>query len=269
MGANDMENEYMIHNIALLVEYDGTPFCGWQSQTNGKTIQDMLLKAVYEITGEKVRLNGCSRTDAGVHAAGHVSNFFSATTIYVEKIPLAMNSHLPREIAVRKAVYADAAFHARFCATGKHYRYSIWNAPVRTALYRDRAFHAPRPLDIRQMKEAAGMLAGTRDFASFMGGGAQLGSTIRTLWRIDLITEPPWIHMDFYGDGFLYNMVRILAGTLYYVGLHKIDASEMETILECQDRTRAGKTLPACGLTLIRVYYEQDLFNDGRSPRGG
>lgn len=255
-----MEPKDIPHNIALLVEYDGTSFCGWQSQKNGKSVQDTLLKAIFELTGEKVRLNGCSRTDAGVHAAGHVSNFISATNIPVNKIAIAMNSHLPEEIAVKRAVYVDEAFHARFCATGKQYRYSIWNAPERTALYRDRAFHVPRPIDIGIMEEAAEKLIGAKDFSSFMGGGSDVKSTIRTLYRIELVSDPPWIHMTFYGDGFLYNMVRILAGTLYYVGMGKIMSGDMEMIIDAKDRAQAGKTLPACGLTLEKVFYEPDIF---------
>lgn len=255
-----MEQGDIPRNIALLVEYDGTPFCGWQSQKNGSSIQDALQKAIYKLTGETVKLYGCSRTDAGVHAIGHVSNFISATKIPIDKIPIAMNSHLPVEIAVKKAAFVEDSFHARFDAIGKQYRYSIWNEATRSALYRNRAYHAPRPIDIGLVKAAAGKLIGTKDFSAFMASGSEAKSTIRTLYQIDVFSEAPWIHMVFHGDGFLYNMVRILAGTLYYVGIGKIDVSDMNDIIHSKDRTRAGKTLPSCGLTLEKVFYEKELF---------
>jgi len=248
------------HNIALLVEYDGTPFCGWQSQKNGNSIQDALKKAIYDLTGEKVKLHGCSRTDAGVHATGHVSNFLSATKIPIDKIPIAMNSHLPMEIAVKKAAYQEESFHARFDAIGKQYRYSIWNEATRSALLRNRTYHVPRPIDIDLMRQAAEKLVGTKDFCAFMASGSEVKSTIRTLHRIQILEETPQIHMIFYGDGFLYNMVRILAGTMYYVGTGKISIDDLDGIIDGKDRTRAGKTLPSCGLTLEKVFYEKELF---------
>ncbi len=247
-------------NIALLVEYDGTPFCGWQSQKNGNSIQDILQKAIYELTGERVKLYGCSRTDAGVHAIGHVSNFISATKIPIDKIPLAMNSHLPMEIAVRKAAYVEDSFHARYDATGKQYRYSIWNETTRSALYHNRSFHAPRPVCIDRIRQAAEKLIGTNDFSSFMASGSEPKSTVRTLYEINVSVDAPWIHMVFRGNGFLYNMVRILAGTLYYAGIGKIAVEDMDDIINSKDRAKAGKTLPACGLTLEKVFYEKNIF---------
>lgn len=195
-----MEQLQVPHNIALLVEFDGTPFCGWQSQKNGRSIQDELQKAIYKLTGEEVKLYGCSRTDAGVHAVGHVSNFSSRTRIPVEKIPIAMNSHLPMEIAVKKAVYAEADFHARFCAIGKQYRYSIWNEPMRSALNRNRTYHAPLPLCLDRIREAAAKMTGTKDFSSFMASGSEAKSTVRTLFEIRVIEQAPQIHLVFRGD---------------------------------------------------------------------
>lgn len=255
-----MEHNEDLHNIALLVEYDGTSFCGWQSQKNGESVQDAIIKAIFELTGEKVKLNGCSRTDSGVHATGHVSNFISTTKIPIEKIPLAVNSHLPLDIAIKNAAYVEDDFHARFCTTGKQYRYSIWNEATRSALYRNRAYHVPQSLCIDSMREAANKIIGTKDFSSFMAVGSEVKSTIRTLYKIDIVSETPQIHMVFHGDGFLYNMVRILAGTLYYVGIGKIKVEDIDSIITAKDRRKAGKTLPAQGLILEKVFYEKNIF---------
>ncbi|MHB1483277.1 MAG: tRNA pseudouridine(38-40) synthase TruA [Saccharofermentanales bacterium] len=249
-----------MYNIALLVEYDGTGFCGWQSQKNGKSIQDALQNAIFILTGEKINLYGCSRTDAGVHAAGHVSNFHSSMNIPIQKIPIAMNSHLPLEISVKKAAYVDEKFHARFDATGKRYRYSIWNETARPALYRNFNYHTPRKIDIDLMRKASEKLTGTWDFAAFMASGSETVNTVRSLDNIEIDTFGPQINMIFTGDGFLYNMVRILAGTLFYVGIGKIDITGINDIIISKDRRKAGKTLPACGLTLEKVFYENDIF---------
>jgi tRNA pseudouridine38-40 synthase len=257
-----MEPDDKMHNIALLTEYDGTPFCGWQSQKNSRSIQDEMQKVILKLTGEKVSLHGCSRTDAGVHATGHVSNFFSETKIPIEKIPIAMNSLLPPEIAVKKAAYVDGSFHARFCATGKQYRYSIWNDSTRPALNRNFYYYTPRSLCVGHMREAAEKMTGTRDFAAFMASGSDARTTVRTLSEIVIIDETPKIHMVFSGNGFLYNMVRIMAGTLLYVGLGKIGAEEIEGIISGKERDKAGKTLPACGLVLEKVFYDHDIFHD-------
>lgn len=255
-----MEYSEDMHNIAILVEYAGTLFCGWQCQKNGKSIQDALQNAIFILTGEKCTLYGCSRTDAGVHAAGHVSNFHSSTRIPVDKMPIAMNSHLPPEISVKKAVYVDDNFHARFDAIGKQYRYSIWNDSTRTSLNRDFNYYTSKKLNIDLMRDASQLLTGTRDYATFMASGSETQNTVRTLERIDIITDGLRIDMIFSGNGFLYNMVRILAGTLFYVGAGKIDITDINDIIISKDRRMAGKTLPACGLTLEKVFYRQDIF---------
>jgi len=259
-GNIPMEISKNTHNIALLVEYDGTSFCGWQSQINGNSIQDELIKAVYELTGEKVKLNGCSRTDSGVHALGHVSNFISSTKIPIDKLPIAMNCHLPMEIAVKRAAFVADDFHSRFCTTGKQYRYSIWNEPTRSALFWNRVYHAPRPMNVELMGQAASKMVGTKDFASFMASGSIVKSTTRTLFKIEIVDNAPMIDLVFHGDGFLYNMVRILAGTLYYVGIGKISVDDIDYIIRSKDRRLAGKTLPANGLTLEKVFYGQEIF---------
>ena len=264
---HDAGEKEIQHNIALLVEFDGTPFCGWQSQANARSVQDSLIRAIFELTGEEVKLYGCSRTDAGVHALGHVSNFHSFTKIPIDKVPIAMNSHLPMEIAVKSAAYVEPDFHARFHAVGKQYRYTIWNEATRPALCRNMAYHSPRSVDLGLMTLAARKLIGTKDFSSFMASGSETKSTVRTLYDISITSQGPRIEMVFHGDGFLYNMVRILAGTLYYTGIGKIDVSAIDAIVESRDRTKAGKTLPACGLTLEKVFYEKEIFPS--SPRIG
>ena len=247
-------------NIALVTEYDGTAFHGWQSQKGLRNVQDELAKAISRCTGEAVRLTGCSRTDAGVHAAGHVSNFFTESRIPVEKLPLALNSHLPADIAVLGAAVVPDAFHARFSATGKRYRYRILYSPTRPVLERHRVCHVIHRMDEVNMLRAAAMLEGTHDFRAFMASGGEAKTTVRTIHSLQLSHQGPALDILVHGDGFLYNMVRIIAGTLYYVGIGRIAAEEIPAILASGDRRRAGKTLPAHGLTLEEVFYEENLL---------
>jgi len=248
----------MIRSIALLTEYDGTRFIGWQSQREGRTVQGVLEGALCALFSQPVRLTGCSRTDGGVHAHGHVSHFRADGSIPTGRIPYALNAALPDDIAVRSAVEVPAEFHARYAARAKRYSYRIWNAPIRPAIDRHTACHAPRPLDLEAMRAAALPMLGRHDFSAFMAAGSSVKTTVRTLYELQVLASPPdpVVTITVTGDGFLYNMVRILAGTLLYAGLGKIPPGEIAGILERGDRRRAGKTLPARGLTLQSVYYE-------------
>lgn len=247
-------------NIALLTEYDGSGFLGWQNQKNGRTIQEAIQKAIYDITGESVILYGCSRTDAGVHAKGHVSNFFSLTKIPERKIPLALNSKLPESISVIKAQTVAGDFDSRFCAKGKKYAYRIHNASYRPALDRNRVYHIPDKLDTGKMEMAASKICGTHDFSCFAASNSEVKSSVRTVKSIEIVVNKPGITIFVTGDGFLYNMVRIIAGTLFYVGVGKISPGEIEGIIESKDRRLSGKTLPPRGLCLERVYYDPEIF---------
>lgn len=253
-------DDSQIRNIALLCEYDGTSFQGWQSQRNNRTVQEAIQKAICDITLEEVILYGCSRTDAGVHAKGHVSNFFTKTKIPMDKLPLALNSYLPPEISIKKAAIVDKDFNSRFDTTGKQYAYSIYNNATRPALDRLRAYHIPRKLDMDKMREAALYLSGEHDFAGFMASNSSAKTTVRTLYSIDIRERGNVIDLIFTGNGFLYNMVRILSGTLCYVGLGKIKPEDIPAIINSKDRRMAGKTLPPHGLCLERVYYKEEIF---------
>ena len=249
-----------MRTIALLTEYDGTRFLGWQSQREGRTIQNELESALTVLFEQPIRLYGCSRTDAGVHATGHVSHFKASGSIPSDRIPLALSAILPEDIAVRLAVEMPETFHARYGARAKRYTYRIWNTRIRSAITRQTVFHEPRPLDLDAMRQTALLLTGRHDFSAFMAAGGKTATTVRTLMdvRVDRIPGDPTIKITVTGDGFLYNMVRILSGTLLYAGLGKIRPEDLPEILLSGDRRRAGKTLPAKGLTLEAVYYEQD-----------
>jgi tRNA pseudouridine38-40 synthase len=250
----------MKRNVALLVEFDGTLLHGWQSQKNGRSVQVELEKAVLAVMGPSSRLHGCSRTDAGVHAVGHVSNFRTESGMPVAKIPLALNSRLPEDISVLAAADVPAGFHARHDAVAKTYAFRIWNHPSPTALRRFDTVHVPKRLDVDRMNEAAAFLLGRHDFTTFMAAGSSAASPVRTLHRVHVHREGRIVTLEVGGDGFLYNMVRIIAGTLCFVGLGKIDPTEMTGIVDARDRKRAGKTMPARGLTLVRVDYDAPLF---------
>lgn len=247
----------MKRSIALLTEYDGTRFSGWQSQANGRTVQQVLENELERLFDHPVRLYGCSRTDSGVHALGHVSHFEARGSIPPDRIPYALNAQLPDDVAVRCAREVPADFHARYDARAKRYVYRIRNTRCRPVLDRVTAYHEPRPLDVKAMIAAASFLTGRHDFYSFMAAGSTAKTTVRNLYDIRICPDPqdPVYAIHVTGDGFLYNMVRILSGTLLYAGLGKILPEDIPGILAARDRRQAGKTLPAHGLTLEAVFY--------------
>ena len=255
----------MKRNIALLVEFDGTLLHGWQSQKHCRSVQVELENAVHTVMGPSTRLNGCSRTDAGVHAEGHVSNFSTSSAMPIEKVALALNSRLPQDIAVKAAAEVPYTFHARHDAVAKTYLYRLWNLPSPPTLHRFDTCHVPRSLDLDRMNTAAQHLVGKHDFTTFMAAGSAAASPVRTLYRVEVRREGPLVVLEVQGDGFLYNMVRIVAGTLCSVGFGKIDPAEIPDILESRERKRAGKTMPPRGLSLVKVEYPVPLF-DGFFP---
>ncbi len=248
-------------NIALLLEYDGTRYAGWQRQKNAVSVQEKLEHALTRVTGEPITVVGCSRTDAGVHAWGHVSNFTTASRIPVEKLPLAVQTALPRDIVVLGAATVPPDFNARFAAVGKRYIYQIWNHPRPSAIRGRFYLHEPRSLNCEAMRVAAAHLVGRHDFSSFMATGSTARTTVRTLSRVEVTATGPAVRIIVEGDGFLYNMVRIIAGTLLYVGLGKIAPVEIPAVVMSGERNRAGKTLPAKGLFLEAVQYDPPLFD--------
>ena len=242
----------------LTIEYDGTAYCGWQRQQNGPSVQETLEQALCTLTQERVSVTGSSRTDAGVHALGLCAHFDSATRIPAQKLAFALNTLLPPDIRVRESGLAPEGFHARYSACGKLYRYAFYNARHDCAIGRQYAAHIPLPMDERLMDEEAQALLGTHDFAAFAASGSVAKSTVRTIVGARVTREGERVTLCVMGDGFLYNMVRIIAGTLAEIGTGKRAPGAIARAIETGDRLALGQTAPARGLTLVRVFYEGD-----------
>ena len=249
-----MEN---IKNIAMRIRYDGTNYHGWQSQSNGVTVQSTIEKALSELTGSDVKVTGCSRTDAGVHANMFCCTLDTACPLRGDKLAAALNAHLPADVAVYGCREVPADFHPRYMAAGKRYVYRIWNAPARNPFWQGYALHRQRRLDERRMDEAAAAYCGTHDFTAFKASGGLAKTTVRTILSARVSAFPENLfYLEICGDGFLYNMVRIIAGTLIRVGGGEMAPDEIPQILGKKDRTAAGPTAPAHGLTMMGIEYE-------------
>jgi len=246
-----------LRNICLLVSYDGTRYHGFQTQPNGNTIQDRLEDAIRKLTGEEVRVTGSGRTDAGVHARGQVVNFHTLSRIPAERWALALNSRLPEDIVVRAAAEVDPSFHARRDAVAKTYRYTINTNRFPDVFCRRYQYHHPTPLDTGAMREGLRHLVGEHDFTSFCSIHTAAADRVRTIFEARLAEEPGGLlNLVLTGNGFLYNMVRIIAGTLLQVGEGKLPPDRVAAILAAKDRSLAGPTAPAHGLTLMEVGYD-------------
>jgi len=242
--------------ILLVVEYDGTSYAGWQWQKNGLTIQEAIETAIEQALGQRCRVTGAGRTDAGVHALGQYAQFDIQSNIPPEKFSYVLNLVLPPDIRIRESRGVGEEFHVRKSAKMKHYRYKIYNAPHASALERFTTAHVRQTLDVNLMRVAAQYMVGTHDFAAFRAAGSDIVGTVRTIYSLEVTKIQELIYIDVKGNGFLYNMVRIIAGTLIDVGKGRIQPSAIPEILESQDRTRAGATAPAQGLTMMGVYYD-------------
>nr|WP_122012826.1 tRNA pseudouridine(38-40) synthase TruA [Maliibacterium massiliense] len=245
--------------IKLVLEYDGTAYAGWQLQKNAPTVQLRLEQALEKCTGAFTRVTGASRTDAGVHAAGQVAHFDTESAIPPEKFSYALNTLLPPDIRVRASMRAPDGFHARFWASGKRYQYLIYNDLHASALLRCRTWHVYQQLDIQAMRAAARLLEGTHDFAPFCAAGSVAKTTTRTLQKVRVYAPQPHIvAIDVAGTAFLYNMVRIIAGTLAGIGAGKLAPDVIARMFATGDRRIGGVTAPACGLTLAQVFYHSE-----------
>ena len=244
-----------MRNIKLTIEYDGKDFNGWQKQPNKLNIQGTIEQAIKMITGEDVELNASGRTDAGVHAFGQVANFKTNSQIPIDKFAIAINSRLKKSIVIKKAEEVDERFHSRYSVKSKTYRYIINNSENGTAIYRGLEYHVPMKLDYEKMNEAIKYFIGEHDFKAFKASGTSSKSSVRTILDGSVRKEGERIIIEITGTGFLYNMVRIISGTLLEVGLGKIKPEEITDIINSQDRNKAGKTLPAHGLYLLEVNY--------------
>ena len=245
-----------MRNIKLTIEYDGKDFNGWQKQPNKLNIQGTIEQGIKSITNEDVELNASGRTDAGVHALGQVANFKTNSQIPIEKFAIAINSRLKKSIVIKKAEEVDERFHSRLNCKKKTYRYIINNTPEGTAIYRYLETHIPQKLDVNNMKKAIKYFEGEHDFKAFKASGTSSKSSVRTIYKTELYEKDNKIYIELTGNGFLYNMVRIIAGTLVDVGLGKIKPEQIEDILKNGKREDAGKTLPPNGLYLLKVEYE-------------
>ncbi len=253
-------NEFQ--RLKLIIAYDGTPYAGWQVQKVGLGVQQKVEEALAKIFPSVKRIHGSSRTDTGVHALGmvaHVDVPSAEFTLPTRKVPLALNAHLPPDIRVMSAMRVPPEFHARFHASGKQYRYFIWNHPAMNPLLEKRAWHVKRKLDLQAMRDAADLFPGKRDFRSFAANrDYAVEDTVRTLTRCAVKRSGPLITIIIEGDGFLYKMCRGIAGTLVQIGEGKHPAEDVKRMLAGKDRSIAGMTAPACGLVLWKVFYRKD-----------
>ncbi len=245
----------MVRNILLTVEYDGSGLGGWQVQTNAPSVQGILQEAIRKLTGETVHVQGAGRTDAGVHARGQAANFKTESRLDCGEFVLALNFHLPPDVAVVDAREVPLGFHAQYDALGKVYRYRILNRHGRSALDRDRAWRVQRRLDIDAMCAGAAHLVGEHDFRAFAAEVKKEKNTVRRIRSIDILAIAPYVEVTVGGDGFLYKMVRTLVGTLALVGHGRLAPDDVLGILRSGDRRRAGSTAPAHGLYLLEVWY--------------
>lgn len=244
--------------VMLTVAYDGTNYHGWQIQPNKETIEGILNRCLSELLGENVTVTGASRTDSGVHARGNVAVFDTDSPIPADKISYALNRKLPEDIKIQKSEEVDRAFHPRHTASCKTYEYRIYCAPFPMPVRRLYSYFTYVPLDISLMQSAAVYLVGTHDFKSFCSTDTQAETTVRKIDSLDVWAEGEEIVIRVAGRGFLYNMVRIIAGTLMEAGRGHIAPEEVGKILEARDRQAAGPTAPACGLTLIKISYLEE-----------
>lgn len=242
-------------NYKLTLKYDGTEYHGWQRQPNGITVQEVLEDALQNVFKKKIVVTGCSRTDAGVHAAMHVSNFKCESSIPTDKIPLVLNMYLPRDIRACACETVDENFNARYNTVEKTYKYRILNCEHNDPFIGRYAWHYPIKLDVDKMKEAATYMVGERDFTAFMASGSSAKTTVRNLKRAEVEKDGDLITITVTANGFLYNMVRIITGTLVYVGNGKLMAKEVKKILDEKDRRLGGVTAPPEGLRLEEVVY--------------
>ncbi|MCM1189772.1 MAG: tRNA pseudouridine(38-40) synthase TruA [bacterium] len=241
--------------VRLTVAYDGTNYHGWQLQNNGVTVESVLNECLSELLGEEIRVIGASRTDAGVHALGNVAVFDTENRMPADRISYALNRRLPEDIRIQKSEEVPKDWHPRRRASRKTYEYRIYRGEFPMPVKRLYSCFVYQSLDVEKMRRAAEYLEGEHDFRSFCQTGSQAESTVRTLYGVMLEEQGPDLVIRVCGNGFLYNMVRILVGTLLEVGKGKREPDSMEQLLKARDRSAAGPTAPACGLTLVRYEF--------------
>ncbi|MEG1741498.1 MAG: tRNA pseudouridine(38-40) synthase TruA [Acetivibrio sp.] len=242
--------------IMLVIAYDGTNYCGWQIQPHHKTIEGEINAALTKLLGVSVEVIGASRTDAGVHALGNLAVFDTCSQIPGEKFKHALNQRLPGDIRIQESREVERTFHPRYCNSRKTYEYRILSREVEQPMERLYAHHTYYKLNLEAMQEAALFFCGEHDFKSFCSIGTQVKNTVRTIYALEIKKKEDLITIQVTGSGFLYNMVRILAGTLIEVGRGRRQPEDMKRILEGKDRSLAGPTAPAKGLRLLEILIE-------------
>ncbi|OPJ66188.1 tRNA pseudouridine(38-40) synthase TruA [Clostridium chromiireducens] len=244
-----------MRNIKLIIEFDGSDFCGWQRQPKGRTVQKVIETAIFKATGEEIMINGSSRTDAGVHAREMVANFITNSTIPGDKFREALNTRLPEDVSIIKSEEVEENFHARYSSKGKTYSYTIVNRYERLSLGHQYLYHYRYNLNIDEMKKACQYFMGSHDFRAFMSPGSSIKTTVRNIKELYIEQKGDRIKIFITADGFLYNMVRIIVGTLLKIGNGKLKAEEIEKIIIEGNRKRAGMCVPPNGLVLEKVFY--------------
>lgn len=253
-----MSGERPWRRILLYLSYDGTAYSGWQRQLKVPSVQQRLEEALSKATGEPLTVYGASRTDAGVHAMGQAAHFDTRCTIPTHKFPFVLNTLLPYDIRVFHAKDLAPACHARFSSHGKTYTYRIHNSRHASAIYRNIRAHVPVPIDVEAMREAGKLVLGTHDFAAFAATGSVAKTTVRTMYSVDISQEDEAITLVIRGNAFLYNMVRILTGTLIEIGQGHMEPRVLTEALATGNRLALGPTAPAHGLELTAVHYPWD-----------
>ena len=250
--------------IRLIIAYDGTEYCGWQIQDNAVTVEGEVTKALQQLLKEPVELIGASRTDSGVHALGNVAVFDTESRIPPEKMAIALNQYLPSDIRVQRSEEVDGEFHPRYCDSTKTYEYSVLMTQIAIPTLQRYSYHVYHELDVKAMKKAATYLVGTHDFSAFCSAGSQVKTKVRTIYEVNVTEEALRvggegieIRIRVSGNGFLYNMVRIIAGTLVEVGIGRRSVETVKEAVETGERKKAGPTAPARGLMLIGIQYEE------------
>lgn len=251
------ENVLNTRNILIILSYDGSRYHGWQVQKNALTVQEVFQNALEKIINEKVDIKGCSRTDTGVHANMYAVNFKTSSKIRCENIIYALNRFLPKDIATIKSSEVPLDFHARYSCKGKEYIYKIWNNKIRNPFLNNRAFHYWYPLDENYLNSAAQMFIGSHDFTSFATlDKRETKNMIRNIEKFNVYRNGDMVEFKVKADGFLYNMVRIMSGTLLRIAQNKIKPEDIPRIIESKNRKNAGPTAPPEGLYLNKVFYD-------------
>jgi tRNA pseudouridine38-40 synthase len=250
-----------MRNIALKLMYNGTAYHGWQVQKTETSVAETLNRGLSAVCGEEIRTVGCGRTDAGVHAEHYIASFRTSSRIPVERLPFAANTHIPEDIVVKEAFEVPEAFNAIGSCLKKEYTYRIYNSRIKNPFYVNRAYFYPKRLDEEMMNRAAQMFVGTHDFAAVRSVGTNVRSTVRTVYYCDVCRQGELLELKVCANGFLYNMVRAITGTVLYAAEGKIRPEDIPAILASGNRTLAGPTVPPGGLYMTKLWYEDERLN--------